>query len=131
MPPLPSVLAGFIGGFLCPNRSSKGLAIGWGLVLEDMVTQGRRFAWGSAMLAHLYRDLHQVVYLGYSNLSARVTLLQVWAWEHILTARPLADRDRPVGCAYAYKYQGVVVQCKLGKLENWRRVLDDINMVVW
>lgn len=51
------------------------------------------------MLAHLYRDLHEVVYLGYDSLSASVTLLQVWCWEHILVARPLADRDRPVGCA--------------------------------
>lgn len=36
--PLPSVLAGFIGGFLCPDRRSKGLSVGWGLVLEEMVT---------------------------------------------------------------------------------------------
>lgn len=36
--PLPSVLAGFIGGFLCPDRRSKGLFVGWGLVLEEMVT---------------------------------------------------------------------------------------------
>ncbi|XP_059074222.1 protein MAIN-LIKE 2-like isoform X1 [Cryptomeria japonica] len=108
--PLPSVLAGFIGGFLCPDRRSKGFSMGWGLVLEDMVTQGRRFAWGSAMLAHLYRDLHEVVYLGYGSLSAGVTLLQVWCWEHIPAARPLADRDRPIGRAYAYGYRGLVVQ---------------------
>lgn len=73
--PLPLVLAGFIGGFLCPNRRLKGLSVGWGLVLEDMVTQGHCFAWGSPMLAHLYRDLHEVVYLGYGSLSASVTLL--------------------------------------------------------
>lgn len=36
--PLPLVLVGFIGGFLCPNHRLKGLAVGWGLVLEDMVT---------------------------------------------------------------------------------------------
>lgn len=92
--------------------------MGWGLVLEDMVTQGCRFAWGSCMLAHLYRELHQVVYLGYMSLLAGVTLLQVWAWEHISAARPLVDRDRPVGRAYSYGYTGIVVQCKLGKLEH-------------
>lgn len=81
--PLPSVLASFIGVFLCLDRRLKGLVVGWGLVLEDMVTQGRRFAWGSCMLGHLYRELHQVVYRGYMSLSTRVTLLQVWAWEHI------------------------------------------------
>lgn len=37
--PLPSVLASFIGGFLCPDHRSKGLVMGWGLVLEDMVRQ--------------------------------------------------------------------------------------------
>lgn len=116
--PLPSVLAGFIGGFLCPDCRSKGLVVGMGLVLEDMVTQGHRFAWGLAMLANLYKDLHQVVYLGYSSLSVGVTLLQVWVWEHIPAARPLVDKDRPVGCAYAYRYQGIVVQCKLDKLEH-------------
>lgn len=129
--PLPSVLVGLICGFLCPDRRSKGLLVGWGSVLEDMVTQRHQFAWGSAILAHLYKDLHEVVYLSYESLSAGVTLLQVWAWEHIPIARPLVDRDRPVGCMYAYGYRGTVVQHKLGKLEHWRRVLDDIDMVIW
>lgn len=55
----------------------------------------------------------------------------MWAWEHIPIARPLADRDRLVGRAYAYGYTGIVVQQKLGKLEHWRRVLDDIDTVIW
>lgn len=128
---LPSVLAGFIGGFLCPDWRSKGLAMGWGLVLEDMVTQGCNFAWGSCMLAHLYRELHQVVYLRYMSLSVGVTLLQVWAQEYIPVSGPLADRDRPVGWSYVYGYTVIVVQHKLGKIENWRRVLDDIDTVIW
>lgn len=41
------------------------------------------------------------------------------------------DRDRLVGCAYTYGYRGLVVQRKLGKLEHWGRILDDIDMVVW
>lgn len=73
--PLLSVLAGFIGRFLCPDRRSKGFSVGWGLVLEEMVTQGWRFAWGSAMLAHLYRGLHELVYLSYGSVSAGMTLL--------------------------------------------------------
>lgn len=70
------------------------------------------------MLAHLYKDLHEVVYLGYESLSASVMLLQVWCWEHILATRPLVDRDRPIGRAYAYGYIGLVVQRKLDKLEH-------------
>lgn len=82
------------------------------------------------MLAHLYKEIHQVVYLGYSSLLAGVTLLQVWVWEHIPIERPLVDRDRPVGRAYTYGYTSIVVQRKLGKLEHWQRVLDDIDTVI-
>lgn len=28
--PLPVVLSGIVGGLLCPNRRSHGLAVGWG-----------------------------------------------------------------------------------------------------
>lgn len=59
--------------------------------------------------------------MGYNSLSAWVTLLQVWARKHIPTARPLADKDRPIGRAYAYGYRGILVQRKLGKPEqHWR-----------
>lgn len=55
---LSSVLVGFIGEFLCPNRRSKGLLVGWGRILESMIVHGMRYAWGCCMLAHLYHDLH-------------------------------------------------------------------------
>ncbi|XP_059064182.1 uncharacterized protein LOC131856415 [Cryptomeria japonica] len=42
--PLPSVLAGIVGGLLYPNRHSHGLAVGWGQV--QMVTKGTGYAWG-------------------------------------------------------------------------------------
>lgn len=60
--PLPSVLVGIVGGFLCLNRYSYGLAIGWGQVIEQTVMKGTRYAWGPFVLAHLYRDLHEAVY---------------------------------------------------------------------
>lgn len=60
---LPSILVGFIRGFLCPDRRSKGLSVGWGRILESMIVHGTRYAWGMCMLPHLYHDLHQVVYL--------------------------------------------------------------------
>lgn len=54
----PSVLAGFIGGFLCPDCGSKELSIGWGQILESMIIHGTRYAWGMCMLSHLYHDFH-------------------------------------------------------------------------
>lgn len=37
---LPTMLAEFIRSFLCPDHRSKGLSIGWGHLLEQMVKQG-------------------------------------------------------------------------------------------
>lgn len=45
------VLSRFIGGFLCPDRRSKGLLVDWGWVLERMMLEGTKYAWGSCMLA--------------------------------------------------------------------------------
>lgn len=71
------------------------------------------------MLAHLYHDLHQVVYLGAASLSVEVTLLQIWAWEHITVTQPIAERDRLFGRPYVFEYLGGVFHHKLGKLEYW------------
>ncbi|XP_059070503.1 protein MAIN-LIKE 2-like [Cryptomeria japonica] len=62
--PLPAVLSGIVGGLLCPDRCSHGLAIRWEQVIEQMITEGTQFAWGPCVLAHLYQELHEVVYRG-------------------------------------------------------------------
>ena len=48
-----------------------------------MLEDGTRYAWGVCLLAHLYHNLHDVAYREGSSLSTGVTLLHVWAWEHI------------------------------------------------
>lgn len=73
--PLPSVLARFIRGVLCLDHRSKGFAVGWGRVLESMVMQGTRYAWGTCMLAHLYDELHHIVYGGGRSLAVGCSLL--------------------------------------------------------
>lgn len=35
---LPAVIGGAISGFLCPDRVTWGLAVGWGGALETLVT---------------------------------------------------------------------------------------------
>lgn len=74
-PALVAMLAAFIGGFLGPDHQSKGFAVGWGRMLEWLVTQPQRYAWGSCILADMYHDLHQVVYRGSTSLASGVTLL--------------------------------------------------------
>lgn len=129
--PLPSVLAGFIGGFLCPDKRSKGLSLGWGQVLEGMMVHRMRYAWGMCMLVQLYHDLHWIVYLGGSSLSAGATLLQVWAWEHIAIMRLELVLSRPATRPYVFRYRGRPTQHMMGKLDYWRWVLDDVETVTW
>lgn len=38
------VIGGAISGFLCPDRVTRGLAVGWGGALETLVTQHTRYA---------------------------------------------------------------------------------------
>lgn len=55
-----------------------------GRTLETLVTEHTRFAWGLCLLAHLYYELQQFVYHRPIGLGCGVTLLQVWAYEHLL-----------------------------------------------
>lgn len=86
---LPTVLVGVISGFLCLDRVTQGLVVEWGRTLETLVTEHTRFAWGQCLLAHLYYELHQFVYHGSIGLGCRVTLLRVWAYEHLSVTRPI------------------------------------------
>lgn len=69
------------------------------------------------MLAHLYHDLYQMVDWGASSLSCGMTLLQVWAWEHIAMTRLAFPRVRPPSRPYVYAYAMFLVQPKLGKVD--------------
>lgn len=127
---LPVMLARFIGGFLCSDQRSRGFSYGWGHVLESIVRQSTRYAYGSCLLAHLYCELHLFMYRGSSSLAARVTLLQIWALEHIAVTWSLTHRQRPKSRPYIHMYHHRLVQRKLGKLEYWRQVLDDLDIVI-
>ena len=81
--PLPVVLAGMITRHICPDRRSRGFPVGWGWTLHSILEEGTHYAWGVCVLAHLYHDLHDAVYREGASLSAGVTLLHVWAWEHM------------------------------------------------
>lgn len=83
------------------------------------------------MLVHLYQELHEVVYRGRGSLAVGVTLLHIWAWEHLPVTRPLSLRFRVVDQLYMFMYSGMMSQPHLGKLEWWRRALDDLDAVIW
>lgn len=94
---LTTVLGGIISGYLCPDKATWGLAIRWSLKLEIILIERRRFAWGPCILAHLYHELNQFVYLIGYRLRCMVTLLQMWAFENIVVTRPIHFRFRDIG----------------------------------
>lgn len=83
------------------------------------------------MLAHLYYELHQFVYHGSVGLGCGVTLLQVWAYEHLPVTRLIHFRGRGHGHSFVHLYDMITSQPWIGRLEHWWCVIDDIDMVIW
>lgn len=106
--PLPIVLSSIVGGLLCPDRRLHGIIVSWGQVIEQMVREGTRYAWGACVLAHLYMDLHEVVYHGITLLGVGITLLHIWAWENLPIMRPMCMRFRAIDQPYIYMYGGMM-----------------------
>ncbi|KAJ3674549.1 hypothetical protein LUZ60_005165 [Juncus effusus] len=48
-----------------------------------------RWAWGSGVLAYLYRALCKGTHKKRKNMGGCIMLLQLWAWEHITVGRPV------------------------------------------
>ena len=64
------------------------------------------FSWGPCMLEMLYYYLHQVAYRGGLSFNIGGTLLQIWAYEHIVVLKPLIERELVEEIPYSYSYRG-------------------------
>lgn len=64
-------------------------------------------------------------------MAAKVLILQVWAWEHLLVCRPIVDDDRDLGQPFVYRFLGYVTKPHLGKTNFWRQQLDDLIAIIW
>ena len=88
--PLPSLLCLLIAQALVTDRGQKSFPLGWGRLVFDLIAQPRRMAWGPAILAEMYHELHEIVYHGGGSWACGAVLAQIWAWEHIVVIRPQA-----------------------------------------
>ncbi|XP_059070759.1 protein MAIN-LIKE 2-like [Cryptomeria japonica] len=102
------VICGFFSRRIIPDLKGHGFPVGWRKCLYFMVHDGVQYAWGAAMLAQLYHDMHLVVYREYASLSVGVTLLHIWAWEHIAVTRPLGVHDRQGRRPYIDRYRDLL-----------------------
>lgn len=119
--PLACILVGFIGCFLMPDRGQQGFLCEWGRMLERLVENPQRLGWGSCILTHMYREMHEIVYREGKRMAVKVLILQVWAWEHLLVCRSIGDEVRDPQQPIVYRYAGYVMQPHLGKTDYWRR----------
>ncbi|CAM0876388.1 unnamed protein product [Alopecurus aequalis] len=94
-----------IGCSLFPDPSGTRVHLRYLALLRDFDASGE-MAWGAAALAHLYRELGKASMKGKANCCAFLTLLQIWAWEHIQIGRPerlenkALTNDQPLGCRW-------------------------------
>ncbi|GLJ54056.1 hypothetical protein SUGI_1157090 [Cryptomeria japonica] len=100
-------------------------------MLERLLTHPMRLGWGSCLLAHVYHEMHEIVYREGKSMAAGVLVLQIWAWEHIPVYRPIVDDSREAHQPIVCHYSGYATQPHLGKTNYWRRQLDDLIAIVW
>ncbi|XP_062212493.1 uncharacterized protein LOC133913377 [Phragmites australis] len=94
-----------IGCSLFPDPSGTRVHLRYLALLRNFDASGE-MAWGAAVLAHLYRELGKASMKGKANCCAFLTLLQIWAWEHIQICCPerlenkALTNDQPLGCRW-------------------------------
>lgn len=82
-------------------------------------------------MAHIYHEMHEIVYREGKSMAAGALILQVCAWEHFLVCWPIVDDRREPRQPIVYRYANHVTQPHLGKTYFWRWQLDDLIVMVW
>lgn len=98
------MFACIVAGLLILDRRALGFPIGCGCVTHDMTIHRCVFSWGPCLLATLYHHMHGVVYLQQKLVGCGITLLQIWAWEHIDIFCPALHINLELEKPYAYEY---------------------------
>ncbi|XP_061374111.1 serine/threonine-protein phosphatase 7 long form homolog [Gastrolobium bilobum] len=91
-----------------------------------------RFSWGSAVLAHLFRNLFECTDVGRSDMGGCHILLQIWAWIRFSPiAPPLPPHPEP-GTHYGYRFN-TVAKFKPHEVVHYRATMDTLcrDEVVW
>ena len=85
-----------IGSILLPNGTGDSVPIMYVKFLENLENPPE-YNWGSAVLAHLYRNLCRASDVKNNNIYGPLVLLQMWSWTRLNIARPTrADRTDPI-----------------------------------
>ncbi|KAL9666157.1 hypothetical protein QQ045_000995 [Rhodiola kirilowii] len=87
-----------LGSSLLPDSSGSEISIHFLPLLANLDSLSC-YSWGGAVFAYLYRSLCNACESKATQLIGCAILLQLWAWEHLITGRPrkLAMPDPPPG----------------------------------
>ncbi|GLJ50602.1 hypothetical protein SUGI_1078020 [Cryptomeria japonica] len=55
----------------------------------------------------------------------------VWAYEHLPVTRLIHFRGRGHRRSFVHLYDMITSQPRIGRLEHWRQVIDDIDVIIW
>ena len=77
-----------IGGYLMPDRTGHRVSLMYLSLLGDFQSAGQ-YSWGSAVLAHLYREMCNATEYTNKEISGCLTLLHLWAWDRFPVLAPV------------------------------------------
>lgn len=98
--------------------------------MVDLIGRPRRMAWGPAILAEMYHELHEIIYKDGRTWACGAILAQVWAWEHIAVVHPrVQPRERRY--PYIYRYLRFISHAHSGDVTYYRQILDEIASFTW
>ncbi|KAL9689353.1 hypothetical protein QQ045_009737 [Rhodiola kirilowii] len=133
-----------LGSSLFPDSSGSEISLHFLPLLADLDSL-LSYSWGGAVLANLYRNMCNACESKATQLSGCVILLQLWAWEHMITGRPrmLAQEAQPLdsdidpalllALGYKWKVPKSFMHTSHHVLMLYRDLLDrqEANDVIW
>ena len=85
-----------LGDTIFMDKSGDRVHLMWVQQLEDLHNP-RRYSWGSACLAWLYRELCRASHKDTSQIGGCLLLVQYWVWARFPYLCPAVERGPPVG----------------------------------
>ncbi|KAI0497075.1 hypothetical protein KFK09_023403 [Dendrobium nobile] len=123
-----------LGCYLLPDTSGSHVHMQY-LPLLEHIENFAHYSLGSAVLAHLYRELNLATRPSRMYIAGCLPLLQVWAWERIHVGRPTLRVPYPrdiIGKPLALRWaEGRVREVPLGNMMTYRDELDGLQLSQW
>ncbi|XP_061351035.1 serine/threonine-protein phosphatase 7 long form homolog isoform X2 [Gastrolobium bilobum] len=121
-----------IGGFLLCDKSSNKVPVRYIEFLGNFEVTAT-YSWGSAVLAHLFRELCQATNPAQKEMSGCSTLLQLWAWTRFPPISPGVPPVADPADHYGRRFNFLPKRIAPNDLNHYRFTLDTMGReeIVW